>query len=78
MIQLFIPSRDTSALDLATNVAGSILGVFLALMTEDVFLQRRALAAARNVRKSSRLPDPGCSRLCWSAGSCGSGFRFFR
>jgi VanZ family protein len=67
MIQLFVPSRDTSALDLATNVAGAAIGVFLAVMTEDVFLENRVLAAERKARKTAKPPDRATLALlgCW-------------
>jgi len=66
-IQLFVPPRDTSLLDLATNVTGSVLGVFLGVTIEDVFLRNRALTAARKIRKPARPPDRVALVLlgCW-------------
>jgi VanZ family protein len=65
LIQLYVPSRDTSLLDLATNVAGAASGVFLGVVAEDVFLESRALADVE--RKTARQPDRVALGLlgCW-------------
>ena len=63
MIQLFVPTRTTSALDLLTNIAGSIIGVFLALILE-AFVDRRVHAA----RKVHKPADRAALSLaaCWA------------
>ena len=48
MLQLWVPSRDTSLLDLAVNVTGTALGMILAIVLED------ALPAAHS--STSRKP----------------------
>lgn len=67
MLQLFVPPRNTNLLDLATNVAGSVLGVFLAVVMENYFLRHRAHASAGGSGKSARQPDRAALALlaCW-------------
>ncbi len=64
MTQLFVPSRDCSALDLLTNIAGSIVGVFFAILLEEVLLRNRAQIASSKTRKR---PDRAALALlaCW-------------
>jgi hypothetical protein len=64
MIQLFVPTRHCSALDLITNIAGAFIGVFLAVLLEDVFLFNRPRTSAGKVR---RPPDRAALVLlaCW-------------
>ncbi len=40
MAQLYTPNRDTSLLDLITNIAGAALGVALALLFERMAVRR--------------------------------------
>ena len=47
MVQLFVPTRTTSALDLATNVIGAMIGVVAGIVLEDVLVLRRARVHAR-------------------------------
>ena len=67
MVQLFIPTRDTSALDLLTNVIGSIIGVVLGIVIEDVLVLRRARVAATQSRRRLKTPDRSAVALlvCW-------------
>jgi len=67
MIQLFVPTRDTSALDLATNVIGSMIGVVLGIVLEDIIVLRRSRQVSRQSRKPSRAPDRAALALlfCW-------------
>lgn len=60
MIQLFVPGRDTSALDLATNMIGATIGVMLAIVLEDVLVARRS-------RKQWKSLDGAAIALlfCW-------------
>ena len=61
MTQLFVPTRDCSALDLLTNILGSVVGVFAAIVVEEFFPRGR-------VRVSSRKPpDRAALSLlaCW-------------
>jgi VanZ family protein len=69
MIQLYVPSRTCSAVDLATNVLGSMIGVFFAMLLEDVFLFNRAQLASRTLQKPRRQPDRAALALlaCWAA-----------
>lgn len=57
MIQLFVPSRNTSALDLLTNIFGSIAGVVLGIVMEEVVLKHGAAGARRNSGKSRKASD---------------------
>jgi len=65
MIQLYIPSRTCSAVDLATNIVGSMIGVFFALALEDVVAPRGARTASGKLRKR---PDRVALSLlaCWA------------
>jgi VanZ family protein len=67
MVQLFVPTRDTSALDLSTNVIGSMVGVVLALVLEDVLVLRRARVPATQPRRQPKAPDRSAAGLlfCW-------------
>lgn len=67
MVQLFVPSRTTSALDWATNIAGSAIGVFLAIILEGIFLQRRTRPTSRKSLKPRKAPDRAALALlgCW-------------
>lgn len=60
MIQVYVPSRDSSALDLVTNIAGSMIGVFLAVMMEEY-------RTGWQSRKSPAPPDRAALALlgCW-------------
>lgn len=40
MVQIWVPSRDTSLLDFVTNTAGALAGVILAVLLDDVFPAR--------------------------------------
>jgi VanZ family protein len=66
MIQLFVPGRNTSALDLVTNVIGSTIGVVLAIVIEDVLVLRRSRAASQS-RRPLKMPDRSAVALvfCW-------------
>ena len=57
MIQLFVPGRDTSALDLATNMIGSIIGVILAVALEDILVLRRSRLISMQSRRQLNSPD---------------------
>jgi len=67
MVQLFVPSRNTSALDLATNVIGSMIGVVLGVILEDVLVLRRSRATATQSRRQPKAPDRSAVALlfCW-------------
>jgi len=67
MVQLFVPTRDTSALDLSTNVIGSMVGVVLGIVLEDVLVLRRARVAATRSRRQPKAPDRSAAALlfCW-------------
>ena len=67
MVQLFVPTRDTSALDLSTNVIGSMIGVVLGIVLEDVFVLRRARVTAAQSRRQPKAPDRSAAALlfCW-------------
>lgn len=60
MIQLFVPSRETSTLDLLTNIAGSMAGVYLAVVVEEYRVRRPSL-------KPQKQPDRAARALlaCW-------------
>jgi VanZ family protein len=62
MIQVYVPSRDSSALDLVTNIAGSIMGVLLAVLMEEYRIGWQS-------RKSPISPDRAALALlaCWLA-----------
>ena len=64
MIQLFVPSRVTSALDLVNNIGGTVIGVFLGVMLED-FVDRRVRGATQTI---SRQADRSALSLlaCWA------------
>ena len=47
LVQLFVPGRDTSAIDVMTNVAGTIAGVALGIIFDKIAGPRRASALAR-------------------------------
>lgn len=67
MAQLFVPSRNTSCLDLVTNVFGSLLGVILAASLEEVIEIRSArLGALRNRRKPADR-SALVMLVCWIA-----------
>jgi VanZ family protein len=68
MTQLFVPSRDCSALDLTTNIIGSMIGVLFAILLEDVFLRNRARTASRRQLEQRRRPDRAALTLlaCWT------------
>lgn len=69
MTQLFVPTRDCSAIDLITNVIGAVIGVFLAAVLEDVFLPNSAEASLQSGKplRRRRLPDRAALALlaCW-------------
>jgi VanZ family protein len=67
MVQLFVPTRDTSALDLSTNVIGSMIGVVLGIVLEDVLVLRRARVTATQSRRHRKTPDRSAATLlfCW-------------
>jgi VanZ family protein len=67
MIQLFVPGRDTSALDLATNIIGSMIGVMLAVVLEDVLVLRRSRLVSRQTGRKLKSPDRAALALlfCW-------------
>jgi VanZ family protein len=67
MIQLFVPSRNTSALDLATNVIGSMIGVVLGIVLEDVLALRRSRVTSTQSRRQPKAPDRSAAALlfCW-------------
>lgn len=67
MIQLFVPGRDTSALDLATNMIGSIIGVILAVALEDILVLRRSRLISMQSRRQLNSPDRAAVALlfCW-------------
>jgi VanZ family protein len=67
MVQLFVPTRDTSALDLSTNVIGSMIGVVLGIVLEDVLVLRRARVTAGQSRRQLKAPDRSAVALlfCW-------------
>lgn len=67
MLQLYVPSRTCSAIDLVTNIIGAIIGVSCTALLEDVFLLNRAHAAADLSRKPRRQPDRAALALltCW-------------
>ncbi len=67
MVQLFIPTRNTSALDLSTNVIGSMIGVVLGIVLEDVLVLRRSRVASRKSRRQPKAPDRSAAALlvCW-------------
>ena len=62
MLQIFDPSRDCSALDLANNIAGCVLGVLFAILLEDFFLPHQERHSAR------KPPDRAALALlaCWT------------
>lgn len=62
MIQLWVPSRDTSLLDLAVNVAGAVAGVILAIVLEDV-LPATHSSTSRKPADHSALALLGCGAL---------------
>lgn len=61
LIQLFVPSRDCSLLDLVCDIIGSVFGVVLATMLADVF-PRKPILGARG-----KQPEFGAVALlfCW-------------
>jgi VanZ family protein len=63
MIQLFVPPRNTNAMDLLTNIVGSIAGVFLGTMLEDFLLQDRARKFFRRTADRAALS----LLACWAA-----------
>jgi VanZ family protein len=67
MVQLFVPGRNTSALDLSTNVIGAMVGVVLAIVLEDVLVLRHARGAAVQSRRQAKAPDRSAVALlfCW-------------
>ena len=60
MVQLFVPSRNTSALDLITNIAGAIVGVFLAALLEEVLLRAGSRVFSRRPPERVALLLLGC------------------
>jgi VanZ family protein len=66
MTQLFVPPRDCSLLDLITNIFGSVIGVFLAIVLEEVFMYHRPRTSSGKPRKQ---PDRAALALlgCWAA-----------
>ena len=62
MIQLWVPSRDTSLLDLVVNVSGAILGMILAVVLEDV-LPAAHSSTSRKPADHSALALLGCGAL---------------
>jgi VanZ family protein len=67
IVQLFVPTRDTSALDLSTNVMGSMIGVVLGIVLEDVLVLRSARVSAQKSRRRLKTPDRSAVALlfCW-------------
>ena len=67
MVQLFIPTRNTSALDLSTNVIGSMIGVVLGIVLEDVVVLRRSRSPSPQSRRQRKPPDRSAAALlvCW-------------
>ena len=67
MIQLFGPTRTTSALDLLTNVIGATIGVVAGIVLEDVLVLRRARVTSGQSRGQIGRPDrPAVALLlCW-------------
>lgn len=63
MIQVYVPSRDSSALDLITNIAGSMIGVLLAVVMEEY----RIGWQPHKSHKSPIPPDRAALALlaCW-------------
>ncbi len=61
MVQLFVPSRDCSALDLTTNIVGAVAGVMIGVLLEETCLHNRD---RQNRRRS---PDRSALALlaCW-------------
>ncbi len=64
MTQLFVPSRTCSVVDLITNVFGSILGVILAVVIEDVFFDYR-----KQITPRVKTDRGALFLLAWWAGS---------
>jgi VanZ family protein len=60
MVQLWVPSRDTSLLDFVTNVAGAVAGVILAIVIEDAL---PAHSSSRKPADRSALALLGCGAL---------------
>jgi glycopeptide antibiotics resistance protein len=67
IVQLFVPTRDTSALDLSTNIIGSMIGVVLGIVLEDVVVLRHAAAAKGQLQRKLKPPDRSAVALlfCW-------------
>jgi VanZ family protein len=63
MIQVYVPTRDSSCLDLVTNIAGSMIGVLLAVVLEAY----RTGWRSRDSRKLPTPPDRAALALlaCW-------------
>jgi VanZ family protein len=62
MVQLWVPSRDTSLLDLVTNIGGAVIGVVLAVVLEDVFPAAHSLASRKPADRSA-LALLGCGAI---------------
>jgi len=60
MLQLFVPPRDCSLLDLITNIAGTIAGVLVAVVFEDVFLFNRQLTRPKKQPDQAALALLAC------------------
>jgi VanZ family protein len=67
MIQLFVPSRNTSCLDLVTNAFGSLLGVILAASLEEVIEIRSARLGALSNRRKPADRSALVMLVCWVA-----------
>lgn len=60
LIQLFVPSRNCSTLDLLTNIAGALAGVLLGLMVEELLPGGLVLTSARKQQDRVALVLAGC------------------
>ena len=67
MIQLYVPSRNTSCLDLVTNVFGSVLGVVLAAALEEVIEIRSARLGELRRRRKPADRSALVMLVCWIA-----------